>query len=222
MHLFAKASFVTIFAFAGVAAQGTNVISNGNFGTGTLVDWTAVTTANGTNGAGFPAVASFNTTGTGASDSAEFDVGEVSVSGAPEGGGITQMFTLGSGGAFTFSANIASQDDADMNLNTDAGTYSILIDGTTLASDSLGAFSSPLQITRGTLSGSVNLTGGTHTFEVLITRDFTANGTDTPNEYVTNIALNGSTTPEPATFALAALGLIGLALCRKRSFRGND
>jgi hypothetical protein len=52
---------------------------NGNFGTGDLTGWTVFTTSNGTNGTfngvALPNVVSFDTTGTGATNSALFEVG---------------------------------------------------------------------------------------------------------------------------------------------------
>src|SRR5215469_11867190 len=68
-----------------------NLISNGNFATGDLTGWTPFVTANGTNGSGLPVVVSFDTTGTGASNSAQFNVGEADFPvGVQQGGGISQ------------------------------------------------------------------------------------------------------------------------------------
>lgn len=212
-----KATLLTTpfaFLFTVMAAHAANVIVNGDFQTGTLTPFTTFTTVNGTNGGGgLPDVASFNTTGSGASLAAQFNVGGVSSTGLAAGGGLDQAFSLTSGGTFTYFANIASQDDADGQVNTDAGTYSILIDGITLDSQSLGGFSSANQILTGILTGSVNLTAGAHTFEILITRNFLSSGTATPTEYVDNISLT-SAAPEPATLALSALTLIGLSALR--------
>jgi hypothetical protein len=204
-----------ILVSAGVMARGTNLLTNGDFETGSLTPWTVFTTSsNGTNGTALPAVNSFDTTGSGATLAAQFDVGEVTFTGVQEGGGLTQGFTAPSAGIYNFFANIASLDDPDDDINGDAGTFSILIDGTTVTSDSLGAFVSANQIIRGTLSGSLSLTAGAHTFEILITRQFTSNGTDTPQEFVDNISVS-SAAPEPGTFALAALALLGFAFYRK-------
>src|ERR1039458_10261511 len=166
IRIIAKMCLLVAFLFAAVTAQAGNILSNGDFQTGTLPPWTPFTTTNGTNGAGLPDVVFFNTTGTGPSLAAQFDVGEVAYTGLPEGGAIDESFTLSSGGTFTFFANIASQDDANHLVNADAGTYSILIDGVPLASDNLGGFSSVDQILMGTLSGSVSLSAGAPTLEV--------------------------------------------------------
>ncbi len=202
-----------------MTANAANVIVNGDFQTGSLTPFSTFTTTNGTlGGTGFPAVTSFNTTGSGASLAAQFDVGAVTSTGLPAGGGLTQTFSLASGGTFTYFANIAAQDDQDGQVNEDAGTYSIIIDGVTVGSQSLGGFSSANQILTGILTGSVSLTAGSHTFEFLITRDFLSSGTATPTEYVDNISLS-SAAPEPATLALSALTLIGLSALR---FRRNQ
>jgi PEP-CTERM motif len=200
---------------AGGMARATNLLTNGDFETGVLSPWTVFTTVNGTNGTGLPAVNSFDTTGSGATLAAQFDVGEATFDSTQQGGGLTQGFTAPGAGMYNFFANIASLDDPDGEQNGDAGTFSILIDGTTLTSDPLGAFSSPNEIIRNSLSGTVALTAGGHTFEILITRQFTSQGTDTPQEFVDNLSVS-SAAPEPGTFALAALALLGFAFYRLR------
>ena len=200
---------------AGVMARATNLLTNGDFETGVLTPWTAFTTVNGTNGTGLPAVNSFDTTGSGATLAAQFDVGEATFDTTQQGGGLTQGFTAPAAGTYNFFANIASQDDPDGLVNGNAGTFSILIDGTTLTSDNLGAFATANQIIRATLSGAVALAAGGHTFEILVTRPFTSGGTDTPQEFFDNISVS-SAAPEPATFALAALALLGFGCYRLR------
>jgi hypothetical protein len=212
----AKLSLMAAFALAAIAQAG-SVLINGDFQTGSLSPWTPFTTSNGTNGSGLPNVVSFDTTGMGASLAAHFNVGAISFDGTQQGGGIQQTFNLSSGGMFNFFANIASQDDADGQINSDAGTFSIFVDSTLLASDFLGGFSSPLQILRGELSGSVDLSAGDHTMEILITRQFLSNGTATPDEYVDNISLSSnSTVPEPATFGTLGIAIAAVALYRRR------
>jgi hypothetical protein len=197
-----------------------DVVTNGNFGTGDLTGWTPFTTANGTNGSGLPAVVSFNTTGSGASNSAEFNVGAVSVDGTEHGGGISQTIHVTIAGLYDFSAAIASQDDAFGQVNAAAGLFSILIDGATEGSDDLGAFSSPNQVLRGTLSGSVFLTPGPYTFSVEIERRFLSGGTFIPTQYVTNISLTptSAAVPEAASvvWLLTAVSLAGLVFWKRR------
>jgi hypothetical protein len=194
------------------AAKAASISVSGDFQAVTLMPWTAFTTANGTIDGG-PNIVSFDT-GSGASLAAEFSVGEVTYTGLPEGGGIDRSFTLSSGGTFEFFTSIASQNLYTLP-NADAGTFSILVDGAMLASDSLGGFTYPCtggcnQMITGALSGSVVLTPGVHTFEVLITRDFQCCGD--VEQYVDDISLTAAV-PEPGTFATVAL--VGLALYLK-------
>lgn len=220
MRAIARKGLLAGFVLACATAQAGNILLNGDFQTGDLTSWTPFTTSsNGTNGASLPDVVSFNTTGSGATDAAQFDVGEISYTGLPEGGGLTQTFTLGSGGSYMVFANIASTSGF---FNADAGTFSILIDGSLVVSDDLGQIATAGDVDLGTLDGSVSLTSGVHTFEILITRDYDSAGAATPSEYIDNVSLSasGSSTPEPGTFALVALALIGIGLHRRRSGRG--
>jgi hypothetical protein len=189
---------------------------NGNFATGDLTGWSVFTTADGTNGAGLPAVVSFNTTGAGASNSAKFDVGEVISLGAQEGGGLSQVLLLGAG-SYTITAAVAAQDDVTGQVNGSAGLFQILMDGTAVGSDDLGGFTSPHQIVRDTLTGGFSLaTAGTHTFDFEITRPFLSGGDATPTQYITDITLGGtSSVPEPSHLGLLILA-IGLTLFLRR------
>jgi hypothetical protein len=187
-----------------------DLITNGDFQTGTLAGWTVFTTSNGSDGAGLPNVVSFNTTGGGASDAAQFNVGEINFDRTPQGGGLSQTIIAPVSGSYTLTEDFASTDVGN-SFNLDAGTFSIIIDGTTVATDSLDHISVG-QILRGNFDETMNLTAGSHTFETEITRVF-INGSDTPDQFLDNISLtpNSVVTPEPASLLLLGTGLVTLA-----------
>ncbi len=208
---------VGLFALTG-SAMGASIVVNGGFDSGTLSGFTVFTTANGTNGAGLPNVVSFDTTGTGASNAAHFNVGEVSGF-APEGGGLSQTITIGSSGLYTISENFASQDPLVGNLNGDGGTFSLLLNGMIIATDSLGAIAAG-QIDRGSLSDTAILSAGPYLLQTEITRSAgTINGL-TPDEYLDNISVTqpNAVTPEPSSFLLGGTGVLAVvgAVRRRR------
>src|ERR1700683_3636401 len=171
----ALSGLVAIVAIFALARPTYADFINGSFQTGDLSGWTLLTTPGGTNGTvnsvPLPDVVSFNTTGTGATNSAHFNVG------GPGGGGITQTVTVGTTGLYTITGDFASQSDPNGQVNADAGTFSILVDGTKEDTDSLGGFSSSLQILRGQLSATVSLTAGSHVLGFEITRGFLSSDT---------------------------------------------
>jgi hypothetical protein len=176
----------TLSLFA-VNAQSQNLLTNANFATDSLTPWVPFNTSNGTNGPLFPNVLTFSNQAGGPVYAAHFNVGEVNYDETQQGGGIDQAFQVITSGRYDVFANIGSETDKE--ANADAGTFSIIIDGTTIATKSLGAFSSANQIIATTLSGSVELTTGSHT-EMLITRGYVAaTGGVTPNECVTNLTV---------------------------------
>ena len=105
--------FVIILTVVLLIAEqaGANLITNGDFETGTLLGWTTFTTAFGTSGPGFPNVVLFDTNNDAtATNSAQFRVGRTFGSGSGEGSGIFQSITTTIAN-LTLSADIAVLDN---------------------------------------------------------------------------------------------------------------
>ena len=215
------------FGLAGAYAHA-GVVVNGDFQTGNLTGWTSYTTAygpgTGTNGtcAGSvpcPIVTVFDTTGTGASNAAQFNVGLAT--GTPggsdyEGGGIVQNISL-SPGAFNVSLDWAV-DNLFTGTNSDGGEFTILLDGTALKFFDTGSVGSGA-VVRGTLSvGTTIATGGTYQLAVEVTRPWTPAPDLT--QYVDNVTTSGAATgggavPEPSGWELAVGGMVLIAGYRR-------
>jgi hypothetical protein len=205
--------FLGIASFCGFAST----IVNGDFETGDLSGWTSYATAygpgTGTNGScsgslPCPIVTLFNTTGTGASDAAQFSVGLASGafnSGDYEGGGIFQTVSLAPG---TLNISLVwAVDNTFAFSNVDGGEFAFLLNGVVLNSIQAGSVGSS-SIKMGSLSASTSVvTGGTYQIAVEITREFYSD--DQLIQYVDNVTASGSatSTPEPSSFGFAVAGV---------------
>jgi len=190
-----------------------NLVTNGGFDTGDFAGWTLFTTPNGSLGKtpGLPNVLSFDVTGGGASNAAQFQVGQAAfILGAEEGGGIQQDIITPAGIA-VLHADIAAFVPAIPDFiggNSEGGVFSLLLDDV-----SVDSFTTGFVIGGVPLDSALDFTGpisaGIHTLEILVTRPF-ATGTgenETPFQYVDNVSLDVEATPAiPEPSALALLG----------------
>jgi hypothetical protein len=189
---------------------------NPGFETGDFTGWTSFTTTNGTLGhPGAHTVTSFDVTGSGASNAARFQVGQISFqSGVNQGGGIYQNVAY-SAGMLNISADIAAFASGQTNLS--GGVFRLLVNGIVLDTHDFGSIGSG-STERNSLSGAILVGAGLHQIRFEIGRPFTiGNGLGyTPFQYIDNVVLNGSPvgpttpTPEPSTMFLLGSGLVGL------------
>lgn len=200
-----------------------NLITNGSFSTGDFTGWSIFTTADGTLGStGFPAVTSFDVTGTGAQNAATFQVGQAILEIAPqnsgslasitEGGGIFQQITTVAG-SLNFNASIAAFTTL---ANVEGGIFSVLLDGVLEDQFAFG-FVNTGQTRRNSLSfNNVSVGAGSHTIEISIARPFLS--TQALDEFVTNVSATevASAVPEPSTWAMMILGFLGLGFMSYR------
>jgi len=180
------AGLAAALALAGVAsAVGANGVVNGDFETGSLSPWTTFTTANGTIGGGD--LQSFDTTGSGASLAAHFDVGEVSFTGLREGGGIYQNF---SGAPYTISADVASTAASGHPGNADCGLFLLQLDGVTIASHDFSTCPGASIVRWHFFVHIANGVSGLHELRIVVERGFLGSPGVTPNEYVDNVRVD--------------------------------
>jgi hypothetical protein len=194
----------TVSALLVVAVAAAQPVVNGDFETGDLTGWTTFTTFNGT--IGTPAVVSFDTTGTGASNAARFQVGTVVSLFVSAGGGIFQNVSTASG-VFDLSADIAAHNQSLLD-HLDCGLFELLVDGAVVAShDFLDC--AAMVTERATLSAAgLPLAAGPHEVRIRMTRPAGVDPAISSLQYVDNVELVG-----PPTFA----GTPGNANCFGKS-----
>lgn len=198
--------------FLGAASVSAATLNNGDFETGNLSGWTVTATSGG--GTQFRDVFAFDTTGAGASNSAEFRVGQTTDPTAPGGIILSQEFTVSEAGLYDFSADVAA--NARFGPNASGGIFRLIIDGVLLDAIDFGAIADDAT-ERGSLAGSLSLGLGVTTFAIEILRPFSF-GSVTPLQYVDNASIEGplSVVPLPATLPFLLVGLGSVALVARR------
>jgi hypothetical protein len=205
---------VALLAVFAAQAGATNLLVNGSFQSGDFTGWTISQTSNGTWGEGYPIVTGWPLGG--GLNAAQGEVGEVNFDGTFQGGILSQTFNSGAGAA-TLSFDWAAMGGPNNN-NADGGDFRLLLDGTIIADHDVGSINAN-QLLNGTLSANVNLSAGSHTFEIDVLRPYISVFQNTPYQYVTNADVEG-TVPEPGSLILMGSGVLGLAgvLRRKIGF----
>lgn len=211
--LFASALALVLVGTRGTAnAQ----LINGDFETGNLSGWTFISTSNGVSA--LTEVGLFDTAGTGTpSDSAIFEVGEGHLvglgGGLGEGAGLSQNVLLLHSGQLNIFLNIAASSEGN---NRDAGTFELFLDGNVVANHAFGEIGMD-QTLRSTLSYSGPVTVGAHNIAIEMLRGYEAQTPETPFQYLDNVTLSVTPSPEPSVSALAILGMAVLAISSARS-----
>ena len=204
---------VLFMAFA-VKQANANLLTNGSFQDGDFTGWTLGTTPNGSAGQGFPIVTGWPL---GGMNAAQYEVGEVTFSGLYEGATLSQNFTT-AGGMATLSFDWAAMGDGIHN-NAEGGLFELVLDGVVLATHDVGQIG-PNDLFNGVLTDTLNISAGTHTFEIEILRNFLTEPGNTPYQFVTgaDVEAASSGVPEPATLMLFGSGMMGLAgLLRRKT-----
>ena len=211
MSLISRLSLIATapFVFAAILQAG---LVNGDFQTGDLTGWTSYTTAAGTAGSGLPNVVTFSTAGVD-SLAAHFSAGRTS--GVQfQGGGIYQDAVYADG-LLTVEMDWAASNSNPGGGNAEGGRFSLLLDGLSLSSTTVGFIDCCGAIVRGSLSGSAPVTAGTHRVSIEITRNYSVNAS--LGQYVDNISTSiTSSAPEPAGVFLLGSGLVAVLLRQRR------
>jgi hypothetical protein len=199
------------------------LLINGDFETGNLSGWSVFTTSNGNNGAGLPNVVPFDTTGSGASNAAQFVVGEATFTGVYEGGGISQTFSFG-GGTLDLSADVAAYCNYQGNsFNASGGRFELLLNNIVVSTFEVDQIALG-QTIRGQLSATeTGLAAGSYTLAVRITRPYLNGIGVTPYEYVDNVnaADPPAVVPEPSTLSGAGIAVFLSLTCAWRRWRAK-
>lgn len=191
-----------------------NALTNGDFETGDLTGWTVTPTANG--GANVQDVTMFDVDQIGGpSNAARFRVGRLSGGQGPnEGVTLSQMFNVVVAGIFNVSVDVAGHGADGENAN--GGDFELLIDATSLDSFAAGQVNGG-QVKPDTLTGSLFLAAGAHSFSLLITRNFEFGGANA-RQYVddASVLAEQAVVPLPATLPLLLIGVGGFAALARR------
>ena len=206
---FAVGLCLAVFASGASAAT----LVNSDFESGTLAGW-SVTAFNAGNTI-VNEVRDFDTTGTGASSAAAFNVGAERAFEDLGGISLTQQFEVGKSGVRKFGADVAAATGDFLGFQSDAGLFELIINGTILDSVDFARID-PNDEERDSLFGSTFLNAGTNTFSIRITRGF-INSSITPIQYVDNAFVTPVPLPAGFPLLLAGLGVFGLVRSRKKA-----
>lgn len=94
---------IGVILFAPARLSASNMLTNGDFETGDLSGWTVFSTANGTNGTGYPVIEFMNFAPINDSNAVKFRIG-TTISGQSGGGGIYQDVRVDTAGTYDLSA----------------------------------------------------------------------------------------------------------------------